>query len=296
MSKQTRGSLLLILTTMIWGAAFVAQQESMNYIGPFTMQATRFFLAGLVLMPVIALCDKKGFTVNPPATRAQKKRQLLCGIVCGVLLFVAATMQQFGLLYTSIGKSGFITALYVIFVPIIGVLLKQKVPLRIWLCALLALVGLYILCVPDAEALNLGDGLTLIAAVMFAVQIVYIGKVCTDLDGVRLSCVQSFTVSLLSVIGMVLTETPSLDAILACWLPICYAGILSSGVAYTLQIVGQQDVKPTLASIIMGLESVFAALFGWLIAGQSLSAIELTGCIIMFAANFLAQMPEKKRA
>ena len=296
MNKQLRGSLLLLLTAAIWGAAFVAQSESMSYIGPFTMQATRFLLAGLVLLPVIAFCDKKGITMYRPVTAAQKKAQWKAGLICGTILFIASTFQQVGLIHTSVGKSGFITALYITIVPLLGVFLKKKVSLRLWFCALLALVGLYILCVRENLRINLGDWLTLICALFFSFHICYIDSVSNKVDCIRLSCTQFFVCSVLSAAGMLLTETPSWDAVRACWLPIVYAGVCSGGIAYTLQIIGQKTVQPTLASLLMSLESVFAALFGWLLIGQKLSSTELLGCCIMFAAIVLAQLPEKTRS
>lgn len=296
MNKQLRGSFLLLLTAAIWGAAFVAQSESMSYIGPFTMQAARFLLAGLVLLPVIVFCDKKGITVNRPETAAQKQAQWKAGLLCGTILFIASTFQQIGLIHTSVGKSGFITALYITIVPLLGVFLKKKVSLRLWFCALLALVGLYILCVRENLRINLGDWLTLICALFFSFHICYIDSVSHKVDCIRLSCTQFFVCSVLSAVGMLLTETPGWEAVRACWLPIVYAGVCSGGIAYTLQIIGQKTVQPTLASLIMSMESVFAALFGWLLIRQTLSGQELLGCCIMFAAIILAQLPEKTRS
>ena len=293
MKKQTRGSILLLLAAMIWGAAFVAQSESMKYIGPFTMQATRFFLAGLVLLPVIRLLDKKALTTNRPVTKEQKKNQLICGLVCGLLLCIASNIQQFGIVYTSVGKAGFITALYIIFVPILAVFRRKMPAIRIWFCALLALIGMYFLCLNGTLNLNIGDLLMLLCAVFFALHISYVDSISDSVDGVRLSCTQFFVCAFLSAVCMFLFETPSFASILACWLPICYAGILSGGVAYTLQIIGQQTVAPAVASLLMSLESVFAALFVWIIIGQSLSLRELLGCAIMFSAIILAQLPKK---
>lgn len=294
MKQQTKGCLTLLLTAMIWGAAFVAQSESMQYIGPFTMQATRFFLAGLVLLPVIFFCDKRGFTQNRPVTREEKKRQLLSGIVCGLFLFGGSSLQQLGLLHTTVGKSGFITALYIILVPLVGLFLKKRVGLNVWCGVVLSLVGLYFLCMRGAAALNPGDLLTFGCAVFFTFHIVYIDSVCGALDGVRLSCIQFFTCSTISAVLMFALEAPTWQSIAACWLPIGYAGILSGGAGYTLQIIGQRNTPPVLASIIMSLESVFAALFGWLLIGQALSGWELLGCALMFAAIILAQLPGKR--
>ena len=296
MRKQTKGSILLLLCAMIWGAAFVAQSEGMQYVGPFTMGAARFFLAGLVLLPVIAVLDRKGWSQNRPVTRPDKKKQLLSGVLCGVLLFAATTLQQFGLLDTTVGKSGFVTALYIVFVPILGAVMGRQAGLKVWLCALAAVFGMYLLCVGSGFSVAGGDLLTLGCAVLFTFHICYISAVSPRMDGVRLSCVQFFVCSALSAIGMFVFESPDWASIRSCWLPIVYAGVFSGGVAYTFQIIGERDVQPALASLLMSLESVFAALFGWILIGQGLSGKELIGCAIMFAAILLSQLPERKKA
>ena len=296
MKQQTRGSLMLLLCAMVWGAAFVAQSEGMNYVGPFTMQATRYFLSGLVLLPVIALRDKKGVSVRPAGSAA--RHQLLCGVICGLILFSASIIQQFGILHTTVGKSGFITTMYIILVPFLGLFVKLRVKLMNWVCALIALVGLYLLCAGSEglSGVNYGDWLTLLCAVFFACHILFIDRACHDLDGVRLSCVQFFTASAVSAIFMLLLEKPSWAAISSAWLPIVYAGVFSGGVGYTLQILGQQLVQPTLASMILSLESCFATLFGWILLHQALSTRELLGCCVIFAAIIIAQLPSKTKA
>ena len=293
MKQQTRGSLMLLLCAMVWGAAFVAQSEGMNYVGPFTMQATRYFLSGLVLLPVIALRDKKGISVRPAGKAA--KRQLLCGVICGALLCMASIIQQYGIIHTTVGKSGFITTMYIILVPFLGLFVKLRVKLMNWFCAVLALVGLYLLCAggEGLSAVNTGDWLTLLCAVFFACHILFIDRACHDLDGVRLSCVQFFTASAISILPMLLLEKTSLAAIASAWLPIVYAGVFSGGVGYTLQILGQQLVAPTLASMILSLESVFAVLLGWILLQQAQSARELLGCLVIFIAIVIAQLPSK---
>ena len=295
MQKQTKGSILLLLCAMIWGAAFVAQSEGMQYVGPFTMGAARFFLAGLVLLPVIAVLDRKGWSQNRPVTRPATKKQLLSGVLCGVLLFAATTLQQFGLLDTTVGKSGFVTALYIVFVPILGAVMGKRAGLKVWLCALAAVFGMYLLCVGSGFSIAYGDLLTLGCAVLFAIHICYVGAVVPNMDGVRLSCVQFFVCSALSAVGMLLFEAPDRGATLPCVWPIVYAGVFSVGAAYPFPILRERDVQPALASLLMSLESVFAALFGWLLLGQSLSARELLGCAIMFAAIILSQLPERQR-
>ncbi len=285
---------MLLLAAMIWGASFVAQSESMKLIGPFTMQTIRFLLAGLVLLPVIFFLDKKKITRNKPETKLQIKHQLHCGVIGGILLAIASNIQQIGIIYTSVGKAGFITALYIIFVPILAIFRRKMPSIRIWFCALLALVGLYFLCISGVMRLNIGDLLELICAFFYSMHISYIDSISDTIDGVRFSCTQFFVCAAVSATGMFGFEMPEVSSILACWLPICYAGILSGGVAFTLQVVAQQDVQPTIASLIMSLESVFAALFGWLLISQALSLRELFGCAIMFIAIILAQLPEKK--
>ena len=296
MKQQTRGSLMLLLCAMVWGAAFVAQSEGMNYVGPFTMQATRYFLSGLVLLPVIALRDKKGISVRPAGKIS--KRQLLCGMICGALLCTASIIQQYGIIHTTVGKSGFITTMYIILVPFLGLFVKLRVRLMNWVCAVLALVGLYLLCAggEGLSGVNLGDWLTLLCAFFFACHILFIDRACHDLDGVRLSCVQFFTASAISILPMLLLEKPSFAAIASAWLPIVYAGVFSGGVGYTLQILGQQLVAPTLASMILSLESVFAVLFGWILLHQALSARELLGCLVIFLAIVIAQLPSRGKA
>ena len=297
MKQQTRGTVMLLLCAIIWGSSFVAQSEGMNYVGPFTMQATRYFLSGLVLLPVIYLRDKKGVSVRPARGKASR-RQLLCGIVCGVILCTASLIQQYGIIYTTVGKSGFITTMYIILVPFLGLFVKLRVKLKNWLCAFLAVAGLYLLCAggEGLSNVNIGDWLTLLCAFFFAIHILFIDRACHDLDGVRLSCTQFFTASLVSILPMLIFEKPSVSEITTAWLPIIYAGVMSGGVGYTLQILGQQQVPPTLASMILSLESVFAALFGWVLLHQALSAKELLGCAVIFAAIVIAQLPEKKAA
>ena len=294
--KETTGSLMLFVTAMIWGSAFLAQQSGMEHIGPFTMQAIRYTLAGLALIPFIAICDKMGKFTKKPVTHEEKKFQYGSGAVCGVLLCAASILQQYGLLYTSVGKSGFITALYIVLVPLIGLLFGRKTDVFTWIYAVIAVVGLYILSVSCAVSVNVGDLLTLGCAVIFALHILKIDSVSGKLDGVRLACTQFFVCAALSYVGMFALETPVWSDILRSWFPIVYAGVMSGGVSYTMQILGQQSVPPTIASMIMSLESVFAALFGWLIGGQTLSGRELLGCAIMFVAIVLSQLPRPKLA
>ena len=293
MSKRMMGNSMLLLGAMIWGAAFVAQTVGMEYVEPFTFQASRCLLGSLVLLPVIAVMDRK----NPgrkPTTQADKRYLLISSLLCGLFLFTACSLQQVGLLYTTAGKSGFLTSLYIILVPILGLFMKKKVQPWIWISVILALCGLYLLCGGGAFSLGRGELLTLGCAVAFSFHILVIDRVSPNLDGVRLSCLQFFVCGMLSLVAMFLTETPSLSAIAQCWLPIAYAGVLSCGVAYTFQIIGQSYTEPTVASLLMSLESVFAVLFGWLLLKQALTIPELLGCILVFAGVILAQLPGKK--
>ena len=295
MSKKWIGNMMLLLAAMIWGAAFTAQTEAMNYVEPFTFQAIRFFLGGIVLLPVIAVIDKRGNN-KKPVTKDAKKYQLFCGIVCGLILFAACSPQQIGLMLNiPAGKSGFITSLYIILVPVFGLFVKKKVPVWVWISIVLALAGLYLLCGTGGFSLSLGEGLTLLCAIFFTFHILFIDHVSPRVDGVRLSCMQFFTCSAISLIVALVTEHPTVDSLISCWLPIAYTGIFSSGVAYTLQILGQSRTDPATASLLMSLESVFSALFGWILINQKLSPTELAGCGLVFIAVILAQMPERKK-
>ena len=295
MSKKTVGSILLLCGAMIWGAAFVAQTVGMEYVEPFTFQACRSLLGSLVLLPVIRVMDRRG-NAHKPVTKEQKMHLLCSGLICGLFLFTATSLQQIGLLYTSAGKSGFITSLYIILVPILGLFLRKRISPWIWCSIVLALIGLYLLCGGESFSLGKGELLTLGCAVAFSFHIMYIDHVSAGLDGVRLSCLQFFVVGVISALVMFLRESPDLNAIAQCWLPIAYAGILSSGVAYTFQIIGQAHTDPAVASLLMSLESVFALIFGWIILGQSLSVPELIGCGLVFAGVVLAQLPGKQTA
>ncbi|MCI8527187.1 MAG: DMT family transporter [Oscillospiraceae bacterium] len=293
MSKQGKANLMLIAAAMIWGAAFVAQSAGMEYVRPCTFQACRCVLGGLVLLPVLALRRDRTEAAAAPKSR---KDLWIAGILCGVILFAGSTLQQYGLLYTSAGKSGFLTALYVVLLPVASLLLGKRAPLTVWLGVAMAAAALYLLCVNEQFTVGRGELLTLGCAACFTLHILVIDHFSRRVDGVALSCIQFFVCGALAAVGMLIFERPSWAAILRCWLPICYAGILSCGGGYTLQILGQKHAKPTVASLLMSLESVFAVLFGALLLRERLRPAEYAGCVLMFAAIVLAQLPQRKRA
>lgn len=291
MKQQLKGTFALLFATVIWGSAFIAQSVGMDLIGPFTFQAVRCGLAVIFLFPLSYLFekDRKNFIAKWLDPRLWKT-----GLVCGLALFAAAGLQQMGLVHTTAGKSGFITAMYIVLVPILGLFLKQKPPISAWFSVLLAVAGLYLLSCVGVSEINIGDIMTLGCAFFFAVQITLVDRMAGNLDGIRLNCVQSLICALLSAFAMVLTETPDIFNILRCWLPLGYAGILSMGVAYSLQIIGQKGLEPTVASLLMSLESVFAVLFAWLLLHEKMTSYELLGCGLVFAAVILSQLPAKE--
>lgn len=288
-----RQSLLLFLAAFIWGTAFVAQSMGMDYVGPFTFLASRSVIGALVLVLYLAVRDRK-CEKQPPA---KSKTLIIGGVCCGCLMFVASGLQQIGIAYTTVGKSGFVTAMYIVIVPVLGIFLKKKAGIKIWCGVVLAVAGLYCLCMsPGSIAIQKGDVLTFFCAVAFAVHILAIDYFAPQVDAVRMSCIQFVTCAILSGIGMFAVETPSIEAVLEAWLPILYAGALSSGVAFTLQIIGQRGMNPTVASLIMSMESVISVIAGWAILGQTLLMRELVGCGLMFAAIILVQLPDKVKS
>ena len=313
MKKQQiplKNSLLLLLTATIWGIAFVAQSEGGEAVGPLTFNATRNIIGSLVLIPVILLLNK----INPQSNSAdftesdrqpmassgsnpfsRNKTLIAGGIICGICLCLASNFQQFGIQYTTVGKAGFITACYIVIVPIIGIFLKKKCSPFIWTAVVMALVGLYLLCITDGFSIGLGDILVLVCAFLFSLHILVIDYFSPKADGVKLSCIQFLVCGILSMIPALILEHPQISSILTAWLPILYAGVMSCGVAYTLQVVGQKNVNPTVASLILSLESCISVLAGWVLLNQKLSIKELLGCVIMFAAIILAQLPEKEK-
>lgn len=291
MKKQLSGAIALLGATVIWGSAFIAQSVGMDKIGPFTFQAVRCFLAVVFLFPASALFSKgKPFWkswADPALWRS--------GVICGLALFAASSLQQIGLVYTDAGKAGFLTAMYIVFVPFLGLFLGQRPGRNALLSLIPAIVGLYLLSCTSVSGINKGDVLLLLCAVAFSVQILLIDRHCAGLDGLKLNCIQALVVTVLSVPWALLTEAVDASLIAACWLPLGYAGILSMGVAYTLQIVGQKGVAPSAAALLMSLESVFAALFGWLLLHETMTRAEVLGCVLVFAAVVISQLPEKKK-
>ncbi len=295
MNKNLRGGAILLLTAVIWGFAFVAQSEGMENVGAFTFQASRMLLASLVLLPTAFVFHRIGEKKHGAKTAFLDRKTLVVGIICGFFLFAASALQQIGIAYTSVGHAGFLTALYILIVPVLGMFTGKKVGARIWLCIALALAGLYLLCMTgEGFAMSIGDVLVTLCAFVFALHIIAVDKLAGALDGVKVSFVQMTFAGLLSLICAFIFEELALPNIAASWLPIAYAGVLSCGVAYTLQIIGQKYTEPTVASIIMSLESVFAVLGGALLLSQIPTWWELAGCALMFAATVISQIPSKK--
>ena len=292
MKNKLRGSLAILVATVIWGSAFIAQSVGMDYIGPFTFQTMRSVLAVPFLIVVIFLIEQN------PAKSIEKWMQpelWKAGLPCGIALFIAAGLQQMGIVHTTAGKAGFITAMYIVLVPILGIFLHKKPPITSWIGVVLAVIGLYLLSCVGVSQVNIGDVYLLGCALGYAVQITLVDQMGSAVDGLRLNCVQSLFCGIFSGTVMFLTEEPVLSNILACWIPLVYAGIFSLGIAFSLQIIGQQHLEPTPAALIMSLESVFAVLFGWLLLHERMSAAELSGCVLVFIAVILSQVPVKKK-
>lgn len=286
-----KSSFLLFMAAFIWGVAFVAQSVGMDYMGPLSFNGARFLMGSLVLLPLIIYRrrkDKKA-GIQP----ADTKTTVTGGICCGLALCAAALLQQYGIMYTTVGKAGFITTLYIILVPFFGVFLKKKIPGKVWIGAAVAAVGMYLLCMSEKLSLGKGDTLVFICAILFSVHILIIDHFSPKADGVELSCIQFLTAGIIGSIGAVIFEQPHISDFMAGIVPLAYAGIMSSGVAYTFQVIGQKDMDPTIASLILSLESVVSMLAGWIILDQALNSRELLGCGLVFCAVILVQLPEK---
>lgn len=288
MLKKLRGSLMLLTAAFIWGTAFVAQSKGMDYVAPFTYNAVRTLIGGVVLIPMVFLFGQKS---RRKVSENNNKISFIGGIICGLVLFAASSFQQLGISLTSAGKAGFITALYVVIVPIISIIFGQKSNLKMWICAFTAIIGFYFLCIKEGFRLSKGDLYVLICAVFYSVHIIVIDHFNSKgAEPVKMSCVQFFTAGSIMMICMFIFESPALSAVWAAKYTILYAGVMSCGVAYTLQIIGQKYTESTAAALIMSLESVFAALAGWIILSEHMSMKEFAGCILVFAAVVFSQL------
>lgn len=287
---------LLFVAALIWGTAFVAQSVGMDHIGPFTFNAVRSLVGGVALIPVILFFNRRKSPQRRQTERANRKTLLLGGVCCGLALGVASCLQQVGIQYTTVGKAGFITALYIVIVPILGLFFHKKVGVKLWVSVVVAILGLYLLCMSGSLRLSWGDFLVLLCALCFSAHIMVIDYFSPRVDGVQMSCLQFFVAGIFSAVLMLAVEgVPDPHAVAISWMPILYTGVLSSGVGYTLQIIGQKGVNPTVASLVLSLESVISVLAGWVILNQSMSAREVLGCVLMFGAIILAQLPERKK-
>lgn len=292
-NRQFKGSAVLIATSFIWGMAFSAQSNAMKYIQPFTFVFLRSAITALVLLlalPLLSRVRSRRSDAPAPSLRAHA----LPGALCGLFLVTATILQQVGLVYTTPAKSGFVTALYIVIVPLLGIFMKRRVRGVVWLGLGLSLTGMFLLCVQNDLSVNIGDLFTLGSALMFSFQILMVDRYAADMDAIRLSAMQFITCAVVAGAAAFLFETPRMDGILACWGSILYVAVFSGALGYTLQMVGQKYTEPTLASLLMCLESVFAAIGGWLLLGQALSPRELLGCALMLAASIVAQLPQRR--
>ena len=297
-TNQVRQNVFPLLAAFIWGTSFVAQSMAADSIGPFTFNAARSAVAFVFLLAlslVLRQVRRNDFAAEAAPRPGAWRQLLLGGLCCGTALTVASFLQQKGLETTTAGKSGFITAMYIIIVPVLGILLKRRPPRAVWISVALAVAGLYCLCITESFSVNQGDFYTLLCAFCFSAHILIIDHFTQRVDGVQLSCVQFFVAAVLSSLGMLAAETPTWEVLQTCAGPILYVGILSSGVGYTLQILAQKDSNPTVVSLLLSLESVFATVAGAVILHDQMSAREYLGCVLMLAAVILAQLPERKR-
>lgn len=300
MEKQRKenliGSFLLMLCAVIWGSSFVAQTTGAEFVGPFTFISMRSLLGAAALLPVIGVTGalKKNGRVKMSAE--EKKYLLKGGALCGIVLFFASNLQQLGIDGgTEPGRAAFITALYILLVPIFSLFLGKKIRPLIWPCVVVSLIALYLLCVKEGGKTQFSDIYVLLCAVCYTVHILVIDRVSPKVDGVMLSMLQFLVAGVISAVPMLLFEDVSVENLIKAAPSIAYSGIMSSGVAYTLQILGQQKTEPTIATMIMSLESVFGVLTAMIILHQVPTVREGLGCILMFAAIIVAQLPEKKK-
>lgn len=293
MKRKSTNTFLLVLTAFIWGGAFVAQSVGMDYLGPFTFNSVRCLMGGIVLLPVVFVMRHQN---HEKISEPKGRRTLLAGgICCGLALAVASSLQQVGMVYTTAGKAGFITALYILIVPLIRIFFGEKAGIRVWIGVGLALAGMYFLCIRSGFVISAGDSFVVLCAFVFSVHILVIDHYAPKVDGVCMSCIQFFVSGLVCAVPMFVYEKPNLSALLEAGIPLAYAGVLSCGVAYTLQVVAQKNTDPTIASLILSMESVFSALTGWIILGERLSKREMLGCLLVFTAVIIAQLPAAKK-
>jgi Permeases of the drug/metabolite transporter (DMT) superfamily len=290
----SKNVMILFLTALIWGTGFVAQSAGAEHVPPFTFNCIRCILGGGILLIYLKGRDIRHKRVKEELPR-NKKALLLGGILCGIILCAGMGLQQIGIAYTTVGKAGFLSGLYILMVPILGLFLKKHVEMKTWISVLIAAVGLYFLCITESFSLQKGDAYMLICAVFFAGHILVIDFFSPKVDGVCMSCIQFFVCGIISGVFMLLFETPSIEAIQNGWFSILYAGAMGCGIAYTLQIVGQKNMNPTVASLILSIEMVVSVLAGFLVFGERLTSRELIGCTLMFGAIILAQLPQKRR-
>lgn len=298
MKKSSLGnSFLLFLTACIWGMAFVSQSKGMEYMHPFTFNGVRCVIGAAALL--VYLLVSGYWTAGKRAERTRWKKNLEAGLWCGIAFTVASTLQQFGIKYTTVGKAGFITTLYIIFVPLAGIFLRKKVAKIVWLAAMMAAVGMYLLCMTESLVLGTGDILVFLCAIVFAIHIMLIDHYAPMTDGPVVSCIQFLVCGVVCTIGALIWGNPTMGQLTDGMGALLYAGVLSCGVAYTLQIVGQKGVDPTVAALILSLESVVSAISGWvayrigfLKVDQTLTGRQIVGCVIVFAAVILVQLPE----
>ena len=291
--SKIRQNVFPILAALIWGTAVVAQSVASDYVSPLTFNTVRSAIAFLVLLIISRVAARHAARAQktPEEKRTERRALVLGGVCCGFCLAVASNLQQLGLGETSPGKAGFITALYVVLVPVFGIFLRKRAPAQVWVSAVIAVAGLYLLCVKEGFSIEPSDFYVLLCAVVFAFHILCIDHFVQKANGIRLSCIQFLVVTLLSCAGMLAFENPDAGAIVSCLPQLLYVGIFSSGVAYTLQILAQKDSDPTVVTILLSLESVFSVLAGAVILGDRLAAREYVGCVLMFAAVLLAQIP-----
>lgn len=299
-NKKVLGNILLILTAFIWGTAFVGQRQGMEHMGPITFNACRMALAALTIGTVSFVLRKrdaqKQQDMSDQSRREYRKNTVIGGICCGFFLTIAALFQQMGMVYTTAGKGGFITAMYILLVPVINwILFKRKSRPLVWIAVLMGIAGIYLLCVTEGLTLEKGDALVMVCPFFFAGHILCCDYFVQRANPVELSAIQFFTVTVLSTIMAFIVENPTWQQVTAAIVPIVWLGVLSGGIGYTFQIIAQQYTDPTVASLLMSLEAVFAVLAGTVLLGERMSARELFGAAIMFAAIILAQIPAGKR-